>query len=179
ARRPRRRGRRRGLDPATAARRAAPHLARRAHAPPTRARLLPARQRSRAPAPVPRARRSGPCRRTPRRGLSGRARGQPREVSVAMKRLPMTGHAVRRAVALTGAVVLATGAVVTGTVALAVAAPTTPTAQLIGGTEVVSTLSRDLDVRVTNPGAGSGNTSYSNSYICLPHHTSVGPAPLT
>src|SRR4051794_19067972 len=94
-----------------------------------------------------------------------------------MKRsLSMSKLSARRVVAMAGASACACTALF-AVGAGASAAPPPATAQLIGGADVTSTLSRDLDIRVTNPGVGKANTSYINSVIIVPQIPSGGAVP--
>ena len=88
----------------------------------------------------------------------------------------MSQSSARRIAALAGvAACTCTALVALG--AGADAATPLATAQLIGGTDVTSTLSRDLDIRVTNPGVGKGNTNYINSVILVPQIPAGGSVP--
>ena len=83
-----------------------------------------------------------------------------------MNRWTMTTSTALRTAAFGAALATTSAVLVAGGWPAGAATPVT--AQLIGGTEVVSTLSRQLDVRVTNPGALKGNTNYVNSVIVVP-----------
>src|SRR3954453_17847738 len=94
-----------------------------------------------------------------------------------MKRsLSMPKLSARRVVAMAGASACACPALVAGGAGASAATPAAP-AHVIGGADVTSTLSRDLDIRVTNPGVGKANTSYINSVIIVPQIPSGGAVP--
>lgn len=85
--------------------------------------------------------------------------------------------ALQRSLVVTAAAVTLSSVLVgSGVGPAAAAAP--PTAQLIGGTDVTSTQSRDLDVRVKNTGVPGGNTSYVDAIIVVPHVPAGGSQPL-
>jgi hypothetical protein len=94
-----------------------------------------------------------------------------------MKRLSsMSMLPARRVTALAGVATCACTALVALGGGASAATPGA-TGQLIGGTDVTSTLSRDLDIRVTNPGVGKGNTNYINSVIIVPQIPAGGVVP--
>jgi hypothetical protein len=85
--------------------------------------------------------------------------------------------ALQRSLVVTAAAVTLSSMLVgSGIGPASAAAP--PTAQLIGGTDVTSTLSRDLDVRVKNTGVPGGNTSYVDAIVVVPHVPAGGTQPL-
>lgn len=83
-----------------------------------------------------------------------------------------------RRAAVLGAALLAASPLLLVTGASASAATPPVTAQLIGGSELTSTQSHNIVVRVTNPSATKGNTAFLNAIVIQPQLPAGGSAPL-